>query len=58
MSNSEEEVQASSVNRTVQQLREVFEPMAQRLTADVEPATIYFPAVLAASATSGEDEEV
>ncbi len=54
---SPEEIQESAVNRTVQQLRAVFEPMARRLTPDVEPATIYFPAALAEASTAEDEDE-
>ncbi|MFL6464851.1 MAG: hypothetical protein ACJ73N_10635 [Bryobacteraceae bacterium] len=39
----ENEIQEAKINKNLETLRQVFEPLTAGLTADVEPAVIYFP---------------
>ena len=43
--------------KTISDLRETFATMTQRLTPEVEPATIYLPYVPVSISTSSEDAE-
>jgi hypothetical protein len=43
--------------KTMSDLRETFAAMTQRLTPEVQPATIYLPYVPVSTSTSSEDAE-
>ena len=43
--------------KTISDLREAFAPMTQRLTPEVQPATVYLPYVPVSTSTSSEDAE-
>jgi hypothetical protein len=46
-----------TIQKTINDLRQTFAAMTQRLTPEVQPATIYLPYVPVSISTSSEDAE-
>lgn len=51
----ETNTQEDRINRNMEILRQVFEPLVIGLTPDMEPAVIYFPQVVARGADARHD---
>ncbi|MBV8706632.1 MAG: hypothetical protein JO185_23975 [Acidobacteriaceae bacterium] len=51
----ENDTQEDRINRNMETLRQVFEPLVVGLTPDVEPAVIYFPQLTARGAETRHD---
>lgn len=53
----DEEQNQKTITKTINDLRETFAPVTQRLTPEVQPATIYVPYGPVSSSTCSEDAE-
>ena len=51
----ESEIQEAKINRNLEALRQIFEPLAASLAPDVEPAVIYFPQTTIPGAKTSHD---
>ena len=52
----ENNTQEDRINRNMEILRQVFEPLVVGLTPDVEPAVIYFPQLAARGTDTRHDD--